>query len=177
MTFLLGLLVIVTSLVVLWYLVQLVFKAASAPTAGVVERWLVKRHVERARQADQLLADGKNDEALAVLRAAFYLTPVSSLDLSSLVGNHHSGIISRLLAITSEYQGGTVRLLALAKVDRLLSERRKLQSSYVAARQSPGPERTRELLEQLAENRTTLEAALQQLIAEVRTARRDAIYH
>jgi hypothetical protein len=86
-------------------------------------------------------------------------------------------LLSRLIAITSDLQGGTVRLLSLAKADRLLTERSELQRRYFAAKQSPRSERLRELQGQLQTNSRDLEAALEQLIAEVRAVRQPQRYH
>jgi hypothetical protein len=114
---------------------------------------------------------------LRQLRAAFYLYAVSNRALASTVANHHTALLSRLIAITSDVQGGTVRLLSLAKADRLLTERSELQRRFFAAKQGAPRLRLREIQRQLDANSRELAAALQQLISEVRAARQPPRYH
>jgi len=111
----------------LLYLISLLFNAASLPLGGFFERQRFARYVARARRCDQLMQHGDTEQALRQLRAAFYLYAVSNRGLASSVANHHTALLSRLIAITSELQDGTVRLLSLAKTDRLLTERSELQ--------------------------------------------------
>jgi hypothetical protein len=155
---------------VLLYLAGLLFEAASLPLGGWLERRLFERYLARARRSDALMQQGQVERALQQLRAAFYLRAVSSGSLASAVANHHTGLLSRLLSITSDVQGGTVRLLSLAKTDRLLTERSRLQRRYFAGRQNPRNARVREIQAQLRINSRELAAALEQLVAEVRAA-------
>jgi hypothetical protein len=174
---LLATILVFVSVGLLLYLVGLLFNAASLPLGGLWERQRFARCVARARRCDALIEQGSLEPALRQLRAAFYLHAVSSRSLASEVANHHTALLSRLIAITSEVQGGTVRLLSLAKTDRLLTERSDLQRRYFAARQGARRERVREMQGQLRSNSRELAAALQQLIAEVRAARQPARYH
>jgi hypothetical protein len=114
---------------------------------------------------------------LRALRRAFYLHPVGSPSLAMSVANHHTGLLSRLIALTSEVQNGTVRLLSLAKVDRLLTERSALQRRYLAARQSHHLSRVREVRGQLRANSRNLAVALEHLIAEAAAVRQPPQYH
>jgi len=161
----------------LLYLVGLLFNAASLPLGGFFERQRFARYVARARRCDQLMQQGDVEHALRQLRAAFYLNAVTNRALASSVANHHTALLSRLIAITSELQDGTVRLLSLAKTDRLLTERSELQRRYFAARQGAPRQRLREIERQLAANSHELEAALRQLVAEVGAARQAPRYH
>lgn len=170
-------LVIAISFAVLWYLGSLIFQAASLPLGNLLERQRFARHVARARRGDELMQDGAIEEALGEIRSAFYLYAIYNRSLASSVANHHTGLVARLIAITSDLQGGGVRLLSLAKTDRLLSERSELQRRYFAARQGAPRERLREIQHRLAMNSRELDAALQQLIAEVHGARRPPLYH
>jgi len=174
---LLATILVFASVGVLLYLVGLLFNAASLPLGGVLERQRFARYVARARRCDALMQEGQMDRALGVLRAAFYLHAVSNRALAGSVANHHTALLSRLIALTSDVQGGTVRLLSLAKTDRLLTERSELQRRYFAAKQSPRSPRLRELRHQLDANSRELAAALQQLIAEVRAARQPERMH
>lgn len=174
---LLATILVFVSVGVLLYLVGLLFNAASLPLGGLLERRRFARYVTRARRCDVFMQHGDIGRALQQLRAAFYLHPVSSRSLASAVANHHTGLLSRLISITSDMQGGTVRLLSLAKTDRLLTERSELQRRYFAARQSPRSARLRELQAQLQANGRELAAALEQLVAEVHAARRPSRLH
>ncbi len=174
---LLATVLVFASVALLLYLVGLLFNAASLPLGGLLERQRFARYVARARRSDLLLQRGEVEQALQQLRAAFYLYAVSNRALATSVANHHTGLLSRLISITADVQGGTVRLLSLAKTDRLLTARSELQRRYFAARQGGRRERLREIHAQLITNGRDLEAALQQLIAEVRAARRPSQYH
>ncbi len=170
-------LVVLASVGLLLYLIGLLFNAASLPLGGWLERHRFSRYVARARQCDALMQQGRTDQALQQLRTAFYLHEVSTRSLATSVANHHTGLLSRLISITSELQDGTVRLLSLAKTDRLLTERSEIQRRYFAAKQSPRGARLRELRTQLHANSRDLESTLVQLIAEARAARQPARYH
>jgi len=173
----LAALLVLVAIGLLLYLAGLLFNAASVPMGGWLERRRFERHVARAHQFDAAIRKGQADTALRTLRSAFYLHTVSSSGLAMSVANHHTGLLSRLIAITADVQHGTVRLLSLAKVDRLLTERSALQRRYLAARQSRHPRRARELQGQLRANSRDLAAALEQLIAEAAAARQPARYH
>jgi len=174
---LLAVLLIFASLGLLFYLVGLLFSAASLPLGGWLERRRFAYHVARARRCDAFMKQGRTDQALQQLRAAFYLHEVSNRSLAMSVANHHSGLLSRLISMTSDLQDGSVRLLSLAKTDRLLTERSELQRRYCATKQSPRKNRLRELRRQLHSNSCDLKAALEQLIAEARALHQPARYH
>jgi len=159
------------------YLSGLLFGAASLPLGRMFERWHFARYAGRARRCDELIQKGETDEALRQLRAAFYLRVVANRGLASTITNHHTALLSRLIAITSDVQGGSVRLLSLAKTDRLLTERSDLQKRYFAARQGAPKERVRELQQRLEENGAELATALEKLLTEVKTAKQPERYH
>jgi hypothetical protein len=174
---LLATLLVLASVGIVLYLAGLLFNAASLPLGGLIERQRFARYVARARRCDALMQRGQTEQALRQLRAAFYLYAVTNRALAGAVTNHHTALLSRLIAITSDLQGGTVRLLSLAKTDRLLTERSELQRRYFAAKQGARRERVREIQAQLQTNSRELESAVQQLISEVRAARQPARYH
>lgn len=159
------------------YLITLLFHAARLPLGGFLERHRFARHAARARRCDELLQSGATDAALRELQAAFYLRAVDNRTLAGTVTNHHTALLSRLIAITSDVQDGTVRLLSLAKADRLLSERSELQRRYFAARQGGRPERLQDLQSLLDTNARELAATLRQLVAEVLAARQPQRMH
>jgi len=159
------------------YLLQLLFSAASFPLGGWLERYRFGRHLSRARRCDALVQQGQTDLALRCLRNAFYLHPVSERALATAVANHHTGLLSRLISMTSDWHNGSVRLLSLAKTDRLLTERSELQRRFLAARQSARKQNARSLRSQLRSNSRELAAAVEQLVAEARAVRKTAQYH
>ncbi|HUI24563.1 MAG TPA: hypothetical protein VL403_00660 [Candidatus Kryptonia bacterium] len=146
----------------------------SGPSGGWttgVERWRIERCIATGRRGDALREQGNLDAALHAYQAGFFLHPVRDRQLATTVANHHTGLLSRLISITEDMQGGTVRLFSLAKVDRLLNERSDLQRRYLANRQSSDRQRQREVDRQLAQNRSELQAALRQLIVEIQGSR------
>ncbi len=87
-------------------------------------------------------------------------------------------LLSRFIAVTEEVQGGTVRLMSLAKVDRLLTERGDLQRRYFVVRAKGTRDgELRNIYRKLRENRRELEACLRQLEAEIAGSRSVARYH
>jgi hypothetical protein len=174
---LLAALLVFLSVSLLLYVFRLLFNAASFPVGAWFERYRFGRHVARARRCDALVQQGQTDLALRYLRDAFYLHPVSDRSLAMSVANHHTGLLSRLISITSDLHNGSVRLLSLAKTDRLLTERSELQRRFLAARQSRRKPTLRELRTQLRANSRDLVAALEQLVAEARAVRQTARYH
>jgi hypothetical protein len=173
----LATLVVLASIGLLLYLVGLLFTAASLPLGGWLERRRFARYAARARRCDAFIQQGRTDLALRQLRAAFYLYAVSNRSLAMSVANHHTGLLSRLISMTSELHDGTVRLLSLAKTDRLLTERSELQRRYFAVRQSVRKDKLPEIQMQLRANSRDLEAALEQLLTEARAVRQPAQYH
>ncbi|MBI4519142.1 MAG: hypothetical protein HY699_25405 [Deltaproteobacteria bacterium] len=175
---LLATLLVLAGIGLLLYLVGLLFNAARPPLDGLISRrwehWLVARSLARARRGDSLRERGDLEGALREFQAAFFLHPVHDRTLAATVANHHTGLLSRLIAITEEVQGGTVRLFALGKVDRLLNERSELQRRYFADRARA---RRHQLERQLHENRRELQAALSQLVGEITAARHPTRLH
>ncbi len=177
LTSLLATLTVFASVGLMLYLISLLFNAASGPVGSFLERQRFARYVARARQCDELIKRGEAAEALREIHAAFYLRAVYSRSLASSVTNHHTALLSRLIAMTSDVQGGSVRLLSLAKTDRLLTERSELQRRLFNVRHGTSKERLRELESDLARNARDLEATLQKLIEEVAAARQPERFH
>jgi hypothetical protein len=154
----------------LLYLLSLLVAAARAPLGGLVERRRFAWHVAHARSSDAFLARGEVDAALLEVRHAFCLAPMCHTALLSAVANHHTALLSRVLAIVSERHDGSLHLLSLARTDRLLAERSELQRRYATARAGGTRTRVKELRSLLAANRRELEATLDRLIGEARAA-------
>lgn len=174
---LLAALLVLVSVGLLLHLLGLLFNAARLPFGAWFERYRFGRHAARARRCDALVQQGHADLALRQLRAAFYLRPVGDRWLAASVANHHTALLSRLISMTSDLRNGSVRLLSLAKTDRLLTERSELQRRYVAARQSRRKDTAQDMRMQLRANRRELESALRQLITEAGAVRQTARYH
>lgn len=159
-----GVLLLV-SVALLGYLGALLVRAAGVPLGGLAERRRISRSLARGRSADRHMAAGDVAAAVAAIRLAFYLRPLSSSASAAQVANHHTGLLSRLLALSSEERRDGVRLLSLAKVDRLLAERSALQRRLLAETQN----RTQrhEVETRLTGNAAELAKALDQLASEV----------
>lgn len=159
------------SVAVLAYFSALLFGAVRQPLAQATEQRRIARHLARANRCDELLESGQIEPALREIQATFYLYPLDDQRLGAKVANLHTGLLSRVIAITSEGSEG-VRLLSLAKTDRLLGERAVLQKRYFASRQSGAPGAVRRLDRDLAMNAQELARALDQLVEEALAARR-----
>lgn len=174
---LLATVVVFVSVGLMLYLITLLYNAASVPLGGFLERQRFARHAARARKCDQLLKQGAAEEALREIQSAFYLHAVHSRALAGSVTNHHTALLSRLIALTADVQGGSVRLLSLAKTDRLLTERSELQRRFFTARQGTRGDSLREIQAQLDHNARELSTTLQQLVSEVAAVRQPPRYH
>ena len=175
----LAALLVVVSIALLLFVVSLLFNALHFPIGKMIEQRRFARRQERGRRGDAFLERGDVDRALQEFRSAFFFAPiVSDRNLLSRVHNHHTGLLSRFIAVTEDLQGGTVRLMSLAKVDRLLNERSDLQRRYFNLRDRRNRDgQLRDVYRKLAENRRELEACLRQLVAEIRASRPVARYH
>jgi hypothetical protein len=174
----LAILLVLGSVALLLFLVSLLFNAAHIPLGRAMERRRFAARQERSKRGDKLLESGDVGRALDEFRRSFYLeTIVSDRTLLGPVHNHHTGLLSRLIAVTDEVQGGTVRLMSLAKADRLLNERLDLHRRYFRARDGTNNGQTRELYAKLAQNRRDLDTCLQQLVAEISASRAEARVH
>jgi len=174
----LALLLVLGSLALVLFLVSLLFNALHLPLGRTLERRRFGARQERARRGDALLESGDVAGALAEFRRSFYLdTVVSDRTLLATVHNHHTGLLSRLIAVTEEVQGGTVRLMSLAKADRLLNERADLQRRYFRARDGGHSTQAREHYRKLRQNRRELQTCLEQLVAEIGAARPEERVH
>lgn len=174
----LALLLVLGSVALLLFLVSLLFNALHLPLGRTLERRRFAARQERGRRGDKLLDSGDVSGALGEFRRAFYLeTIVSDRTLLGPVHNHHTGLLSRLIAVTDEVQGGTVRLMSLAKADRLLGERIDLQRRYFRARDGGNATQTRDLYRKLQQNRRDLQTCLEQLVAEISASRPEERVH
>ena len=163
--------VLVVSLGVLAYLGSVLWGAARGPLGAFFERQQFERHAARITRADRLLREGDITGALLELEAALYPQPPQTAAMARSVANHHTGLLSRLIAAADSVQGQRVRLISLAKADRLFHERAALQQRYIALRQSGSRQRLRQLEQDFRTNTRELRAALTALSAEIASTR------
>ena len=168
---LIGLAVVAVSIGVLVYLGGMLWGAARGPVGAFVERQQFERHVAHAQRGDRLLREGAIDQALSEFEAALYPHPPQSAAMAKAIANHHTALLSRLIAAADQVQGQRVRLISLAKADRLFHERAALQHRYVALRQSGSRQRLRALEQELRANTRELRATVSALTAEIASAR------
>ncbi len=169
LTSLVSALIVVFSLALTFYLLSLLLSAAAEPLEQLWEYRRFEQHRRRASQSDTWFHSGAFDLALQCLRASFYLQPVRQRRLCGEIVNHHAALLARMIAITHELCGGSVRLFSLTRADRLLAERAELQRRFLRACELSSAAQQREVLEQLANNGRDLRVALDQLFAEVQT--------
>jgi hypothetical protein len=157
------------------YIARLVIAAAPISLGAGFARQRLQRYVARATAGDRSLERGLLDRALFSFQGAFYPYPVRTRALAQQIIQHHTGLLSRFIAAADHHHGQRVRLLSLAKADRLFDEHHALLRQYLAACDRNARARQRELEQALranaAEVRTTL-AALAAEIAVVREAER-----
>jgi hypothetical protein len=115
--------------------------------------------------------------ALREYQAALYPYLCNDSATASMIANHHTGVLSRLIAAADQMQGGTVRLFALARVDRLFDERRQLQKRYLTLRQQKKTDQVQTIRREFDDNTTELRAALEQLASEITASRVQERYH
>ena len=161
----------------LLYLGNLLWSAARLPMGAALERRRFESYVARARRGDRYLREDQVTPAVEQFVASFYPFPARSRSMAQAVINHHTGLLSRLIAAADQWQGERVRLISLAKVDRLLSERDVLQRRYLTLRQSGSRQRLKAFEKELRSNTHDVRAALASLAAEISTLSRPPRYH
>lgn len=171
MVLLLGFAVVAVSIGVLVYLGGMLWGAARGPVGAFLERQQFERHVAHAQRGDRCLREGALAPALSAFEASLYPYPPRSAAMAKAIANHHTGLLSRLIAAADHVQGERVRLMSLAKADRLFHERAALQHRYLALRQSGSRQRLRALEQDLRTNTRELRATLSALTAEIASAR------
>jgi len=163
----LAVVLILVSLIVIFYVLGLVLGALH-PGAWL-ERWHLRRYIARARRGDRFLDAGEVDQALTSYERALYPYPARTRELADAIRRHHTGLLSRLLATADQVQDGAVRLMSLARADRLFQQRENLQRQYLARRSSAGSRHR--VRQELDSNTKDLRAALASLAEEIRSAR------
>jgi hypothetical protein len=159
-------------------LVLLLAQPLFAPLLGGLERARFRRTAARVARGDGFRRDGQTDLALREYEAGFCLMIVrADAKLADEIVRHHVGLLSRLLTVADAAPGQRVRLLALAKVDRLLDRRAEMQRAHLQLRhRSLRDGRRIQLERELRRNARDTRAAIHELIADIQvlTARRVA---
>ncbi len=133
-----------------------------------LERLGFRRREQRRQRGDAYLAAGDVGRALREFRTAFFLSSIRcDRALVEAVHNHHASLLSRFIAITEERQGGSVRLMSLAKAEHLVAERTHLlRRHFVLRARRAGDGQLRAVRRKLRVNRRELRTCLSQLVAE-----------
>src|SRR5262249_59178619 len=97
------------------------------PALSTIERARVRRAAARVARGDAALRTRQVEAALREYEAGFCLMIVrADAKIADEVNRHHVGLLSRLLAVADGSPQPRVRLLALAKGDRLLDRRAEM---------------------------------------------------
>ena len=149
------------------------------PALRALERARFARRLARAARADSLLKARRVDGALRELEQSFCLFTIrADPRLLEQISAHHTGLLSRFLTLIEDLPQGRVRLLSLAKVDRILDRRGDLEAALLQLRNRSWRDGRRIQLErELRRNAHDLRAAVRELIADVQllAARRVAV--
>ena len=165
--------------VLVFSLLALLLNPLAIPALRAFERARFARRLARAARADSLLKARRGDAALHELELAFcYFTVRAEPRLSDQIAAHHTGLLSRFLTLIEDLPQGRVRLLSLAKVDRILDRRGDLEDALLQLRNRSWRDGRRIQLErELRRNAHDLRAAVRELVADVQllAARRVAV--
>jgi len=149
------------------------------PALRALERGRFGRVLARTARADSHLKARRIDAALRDVEQSFYLhTLRADTRLADQIAAHHTGLLSRVLTVIDDLPRGRVRLLSLAKVDRLLERRGELQRALLQLRnRSLRDGRRIQLERELRRNARDLRGAIRELVADVQllAARRVAV--
>ena len=160
-------------------LLALLLHPLALPGLRAVERARFARRLARGARADSFLKTRRVDAALRELEQAFCLFTIrADPRLIEQIGAHHTGLLSRFLTVIEDLPQGRVRLLSLAKVDRLLDRRGDLEDALLQLRNRSWRDGRRIQLErELRRNAHDLRAAVRELVADVQllAARRVAV--
>jgi hypothetical protein len=160
-------------------LLVLLARPLVAPAVAALERARFQRCVARCARGDAHLQTRQVDLALREFEAAFcFMIVRADARLAEQIARHHVGLLSRLLSLADDHPTGRVRLLALAKVDRLLDRRGEMQRAHLQLRSRPLRDTRRLQLErELRRNAREARGAVRELIADLQviTARKVAI--
>jgi hypothetical protein len=168
-TWLVALVLLPIALLLIGGIVLLLARPLVTPALAALERARFQRCLARAARGDAHLHERQTEPALREFEAAFCLLIVrADARLAEQIQRHHTGLLSRLLSMADDLPPQRVRLLALAKVDRLLDRRADMQRAYLQLRNRPLRDARRLQLErELRRNTRDTRAAVHELIADL----------
>jgi len=168
-TWLVALVLLPIAVLLLAGLVSLLARPLVAPALAALERARFQRCLARAARGDAHLQARQIEAALREFEAAFCLVIVrADVRLAEQIPRHHTALLSRLLTVADDLPQQRVRLLALAKVDRLLDRRMDMQRAYLQLRNRPLRDGRRLQLErELRRNGRDTRSAVRELIADL----------
>jgi hypothetical protein len=168
-TTLVGLVFLLCGLAVSGALLMLLTRPLLAPAIGAIERARLAQRLARAARADAHLRAGDVRAALRELEQAFCLFTVRmDASVADQITAHHTGLLSRCLTVADALPSERVRLLALAKVDRLLDRRREMQRALLQLRgRSARDGRRLQLERELGRNAAAARLAVRELLADL----------
>ena len=160
-------------------IVALLLHPLAIPALRALERARFARRLARTARADSLLKARRLEGALHELEQAFcFFTVRADSRLLEQISAHHTGLLSRFLTLIEDLPQGRVRLLSLAKVDRILDRRSDLEGALLQLRNRSWRDGRRIQLErELRRNAHDLRGAVRELVADVQllAARRVAV--
>jgi hypothetical protein len=169
---------IATGLVAL--VIYLLARPLLVPVLSAVERLRLGRALAHAARCDAQLSAGRLDGALRELEQSFCLMTVRG-DPATIdqLAAHHLGLLSRALAIADTAPDGRVRLLAVAKVERLLDRRHAMLRAALQLQGRPaGDARRAQIARELSRNGRGIRAAVRELTADLQLLReRRRVHH
>jgi hypothetical protein len=156
-------------LVLVLSILGLLLHPLALPALRAIEGVRFSRRLARAARADSFLKFRRLDAGLRELEQAFCLFTVrADHRLIEQISAHHTGLLSRFLTVIEDLPQGRVRLLSLAKVDRLLDRRREMQRALLQLRgRSARDGRRLQLERELGRNAATVRIAVRELLADL----------
>ena len=150
-------------------LVTVLARPLAEPALTALERTRFRRFLARCARGDAHLHGRHVEAALREFEGSFCLLTIrADGQLADQIARHHVGLLSRLLAVADDLPHQRVRLLALAKVERLLSRRGEMQRAYLQLRSRPLRDGRRLQLErELRRNARDTRAAVRELVADL----------
>jgi hypothetical protein len=178
LAFVFGIVLCVVAIGLLVYLGGLLSVAFSQSFGGFFEQAAFRHCRTRCARGDELLEKADLPAALRTFADAFFLRTIRrDADLLHEIANYHTGLLSRLLTIADELGKGRVRLLSLARVDRLLAERLEIQLEYFRAVKRNDRERLRDIERRLKDSHGQLQNTITRLIDEIRSSEEKVMFH
>src|ERR1051326_8609625 len=168
-TWLVALVLLPIAMLLVAGLVLLLARPLVLPALAALERARFQRCLARAAHGDARLHERQIEAALREFEAAFCLIIVrADARLADPIPRHHTGLLSRLLSPADDLPPHRGRLLALAKVERLLTRRSEMQRAHLQLRNRPLRDARRLQLERgLRRNARETRAAVRELIADL----------